>query len=118
MGQVSAVLRRATRGYSHWCLGCEEMHMIPDRWRFDGNVDRPTFSPSVKITGKQTVKEKGRWTGEWVRDANGKALDYCCHYILTAGTLNFCADSTHALAGKAIPLPPLPADLSDDLDDA
>lgn len=118
MGQVSAVLRRATRGYSHWCPGCEEMHMIPDSWRFDGNVDRPTFTPSVRITGKQSVIVAGKWTGEWVRDANDKAVDYCCHYILTAGTLNFCADSTHKLAGTAVPLPPLPPEFADILDDA
>jgi hypothetical protein len=108
--QVSAVLRKAETGHSHWCPGCGEMHHIPDSWRFDGNVEAPTFSPSVKITGKKIVKDaQGKWTGEWVRDAAGKTIDDCCHYILTAGQLNFCADSTHDLAGKTVPLPPLPA---------
>jgi hypothetical protein len=109
MGQVSAVLRRAQGGYSHWCPGREEMHVIFDRWRFDGNLDCPTFTPSVKITGKQIVRVDGEWTGEWVRDAAGNTVDECCHYILTAGQLNFCGDCTHALAGKTVPLPPLHA---------
>jgi hypothetical protein len=123
MGQASAVLRRMTNGFSHWCPGCEEMHVIytarPNEypngpcWTFDGNAERPTFNPSVKITGKKTVKVNGKWTGEWVRDANGKAVDECCHYFLHEGVLKFCSDSTHALAGKNVPLPALPDFLKD-----
>ncbi len=108
MGKLSPKLRSVEGGFSHWCPGCEEMHVIATRWSFDGNVDRPTFNPSVKITGVQSVVVKGEWTGEWVRDAQGKPLRYCCHYILTAGRLNFCPDSTHALAGKTVDLPDLP----------
>lgn len=113
MGQLTAKLRRVERGYSHWCPGCEEMHVIFDGWTFDGNIERPSFSPSVKITGKRCVLVNGEWTGEWVRDANGKAVDHCCHYFLTAGELRFCGDSTHALAGTNVPLPDLPAHMTD-----
>jgi hypothetical protein len=113
MGQVSAKLRRVERGYSHWCPGCEEMHVIFDRWQFDGDLEKPTFNPSIKITGKKTVKKDGRWTGEWVRDANGNAVDDCCHYFLHAGVLKFCGDSLHALAGKNVELPDLPEHLRD-----
>lgn len=114
MEQVSAKLRRAANGYSHWCPGCGEMHLIPDCWTFDGNLSSPTFTPSVKITGMQTVKnERGEWTGEWVRDTQGKPVPECCHCILTAGILNFCGDCTHALSGRQVPLPDLPAHLQD-----
>jgi Family of unknown function (DUF6527) len=113
MGQVSPFLRRAANGLAHWCPGCGEMHVIPDGWRFDGNLQSPTFSPSVKITGKQRVLVDGKWTGEWVRDAGGVALDGCCHYFLSAGRLQFCGDSTHALAGITVPLPVLPPGLTD-----
>ena len=116
MGQISAFMRRAEGGYAHWCPGCQEMHVIPDRWSFDGNVDRPTFNPSVKITGKQVVVVNGKWTGEWVRDANGNLLDMCCHYFLHHGELKYCADSTHALAGKTVPLPELPSEMKDGFD--
>lgn len=115
MGQLSKFLRRATNGYVHWCPGCGETHVIPDGWTFDGNVDRPTFAPSVKITGKQTVRnERGEWTGEWVLGPDGKVLDECCHYILTAGVLNFCGDCTHTLVGRSVPLPELPEHLRDE----
>ncbi len=114
MGQISAVLRRVQGGYGHWCPGCGEMHTIFDHWTFNGNVDLPTFSPSVKITGVRNVDdERGEWTGEWVRDANGKPVPHCCHYFLTDGQLQFCGDSTHPLAGQTVPLPPLPDHLSD-----
>lgn len=107
--QVSRFLRRQENGHAHWCPGCKEMHRIPDSWQFNGNVNRPTFTPSVKITGKQTVKDdRGNWTGEWVRGPDGNALDECCHYILTDGVLNFCGDCTHALRGQSVPLPELP----------
>ncbi len=89
------------------------MHIIPDSWSFDGNLEAPTFNPSVKITGKLTIKLDGRWIGDWVRDAGGDPVDFCCHYFLHAGQLQFCGDSTHALAGKTIELPPLPGYLRD-----
>jgi hypothetical protein len=109
MSRVSDKLRRVEGGYAHWCPGCGEHHKIPDSWDFNGDVEVPTFSPSVRITGVQTVQDSfGRWTGEWVYGPDGKALPYCCHYFLTRGMLLFCADSTHALAGQTVPLPGLP----------
>lgn len=116
MGQVSRCLRRTTDGYTFWCPGCREMHQVwTDRaekpcWAFDGNVESPTFSPSILITGKQGVNnERGAWTGEWVTDADGKALDLVCHSFVTAGRINFLGDCTHALRGQTVALPDLPA---------
>jgi len=113
MGQVSSVLRRLQGGYGHWCPACEEIHQLPDKWAFDGNLERPTFHPSFKHEGVQTVKVNGRWTGDWVRDANGNTVRYVCHYTLTAGQLNFHNDCTHSMANKAVPLPALPDFLQD-----
>jgi hypothetical protein len=89
MGRISDVLRRSTAGYLHYCDGCDSWHLInvdvPNeytgaRWTFDGNVDAPTFSPSVNIVGK-------------------------CHYFITKGMIQYCSDSKHRLAGKTVPLP-------------
>ena len=74
-------------GYVHWCPGCNEAHFISDAWKFNGNMDRPTFSPSIK---------------------HGPAELRCCHYFLEGGELQFCSDSTHHLCGCTIPLPDLP----------
>jgi hypothetical protein len=113
VNQVSARLRRASNGYVHWCPACEEAHTIFDNWQFDGNLERPTFIPSVKITGVQTVVVDGRWTGEWVHDAAGNTVPLCCHYSLTAGVLQFHGDCTHRLKGQKAPLPELPAHMKD-----
>jgi hypothetical protein len=114
MNQVSTKLRRTDRGYAHWCPACGEMHTIFDNWQFDGNLEVPTFTPSVKITGVQAVvDERGDWTGEWIKSADGRALPLCCHYFLKAGQLEFCGDCTHALSGQTVPLPDLPPHLRD-----
>lgn len=79
-----------------WCPGCEDVH--PYRvarggsegpefpvWTFNGDLERPTFTPSLLVNGS----------------GHGKR----CHLFLTDGVLNFCADSAHALAGKSTPCP-------------
>jgi hypothetical protein len=106
--QISPYLRRADIGHEHWCPGCGELHLIPNTWTFDGNIEVPTFNPSVKITGKKAVVVDGEWTGEWERDAAGNTIDYCCHYFLHAGKLQFCGDSSHKLSGEIVDLPQLP----------
>ncbi len=114
MGQASGVLRRVQGGYSHWCPGCEEMHILPDSWQFDGNLESPTFKPSFKHEGvRKEFNKYGNWTGEWIRDEHNNVIHRTCHYVLTAGVLNFCADCTHALVGKSVPMPPLPEGLTD-----
>ena len=109
MSQVSKYLRKTERGYVHWCPACKQMHTLPDGWTFNGDVNKPTFTPSFKTSGNQLVLDAGgNWTGEWRRDAQGNPIPYTCHYILTNGILNFCGDCTHSMANKSVPLPELP----------
>ena|SRR5208337_1567824 len=114
MGQVNSKLRRQQDGYAHWCPACKETHPLPDSWKFDGNLESPTFAPSFRHRGLQTVKVDGKWTGEWVRDDAGNPIPFVCHYNLVAGMLQFCPDSTHELAGKSVPLPDLPEGFTDE----
>lgn len=108
MGQVSKFLRKTSQGHAHWCPACKEMHTLFDTWHFNGNVDKPTYSPSFKHEGLKTIRDaNGVWTGGWEMK-DGKPVPEICHYILTDGILNFCADCTHELAGKSVPLPELP----------
>lgn len=98
MGQLSPVLRGALEEPAHWCPGCNQMHVLPWKrggWTFNGDVNKPTFLPSFRH----------RWT-----TSKGERV---CHYMLTAGVLTFCGDCTHGLAGKSMPLPPLPDELRD-----
>lgn len=93
----------------HWCPGCDQGHDIavdaPNssgaRWTFDGNAERPTFSPSINI-------RSGKYADPSFVDPDG----YCssiCHYFIRAGKIEFCADSTHHLSGKTVDLPDIPA---------
>lgn len=81
-------LKRSDGGYWHWCPGCKAAHPLPDGWKFDGNMESPTFSPSFK----HTVNRKGE----------------ICHYVLTAGVLNYCEDCFHDLRNQKVPLPDIP----------
>jgi hypothetical protein len=91
--QLSAYLKKAEGAIVHWCPACAEKHVIPISapykvlWTFNGDVLSPTFTPSVRL-------DKGN--------------DYRCHYNLEKGILKYCADSTHELRGRDIPLPPFP----------
>jgi hypothetical protein len=105
MGQISPKLRRTVQGYAHWCPACQGIHVIGDSWAFDGKIDNPTFSPSVKVT------YPGPDAGQ-LRDGH-RAPAACCHYFLRAGWIEFCGDSTHGLAGQTIALPDLPPHLTD-----
>lgn len=110
MGQVSPKLRSAGRGYSHWCPGCDEMHLIAvhepfangAKWTFDGDVNRPTFSPSINIYSPRCEWGDGEVTPE-----------QRCHYFLRAGRLEFLGDCTHALKGQTVDLPDLPPHVRD-----
>lgn len=120
MGQASAFLRNTEDGFTHWCPGCMSSHFIPvgaemgPNWGFNGNVDAPSFTPSVRIGGNKLVRDaEGKWTGEWERDAAGNLIPAVCHYFITDGKILFCSDSTHALSGQTIPLPALPSELMD-----
>lgn len=109
MGAAGKYLRKAEHGYYlHWCPGCNEAHAIAvenpawngAQWSFDGNLDAPTFQPSVNVRwGKFAVPT-------FVDEEPGDSG--VCHYFISAGRILFCADSTHPLAGQTVPLPEWP----------
>jgi uncharacterized protein DUF6527 len=96
-------------GFGHWCPGCNATHEIDTEekngsgaiWSFDGNMERPTFTPSVNIRW-------GKYADPTYVDSEGHSG--VCHYILTAGEIQFCGDCTHDLAGQKVPLPDIPPD--------
>ena len=96
MGQVSRKLRRYETGYAHWCPACEEMHVLPDGWSFNSDLEEPTFLPSFLHSGY-----------------SAKHDNFVCHYILTAGVLHFQGDCTLEFRGKSVPRPLMPIELTD-----
>lgn len=101
MGLLSPILRNGADGrLTWWCPGCDGAHQIATgegpgpRWGWNGNADRPTFTPSV------LVRYEGADAG---RDGAPPAV---CHSFVVDGQMQMLADCTHALAGQTVPIPP------------
>jgi hypothetical protein len=92
----------------HWCPGCNAGHQInvdqPNsvgaKWAFDGNAERPTFSPSIHL--KVNTPDMGKYYQPNVAST-------VCHYFIRDGKIQFLADCTHALRGQTVDLPEIPA---------
>ena len=112
------VLRTAEGGRLHFhCPGCNEMHGVQvgdgpgPRWGFNGDYDRPTFTPSVLVkSGHYCSGQEGAdcWCSYEERTGR-KSPSKCfvCHSFVTDGQIQFLSDCTHALAGQTVPLTPL-----------
>ena len=102
VGKLNNKLRNMDGGIGHWCPGCDSLHMIYTtkkningcQWNFNGNLDSPTFSPSINIRAED-------------KDPEWEFL-HICHYFIQDGKLKYCGDSTHKYSGQEIDLPDLP----------
>lgn len=85
-----------------WCPGCSGMHVVDSGWTFDGNYDRPTFSPSVLVRYRHPKGHTNDnpaplgYSGEYVVDV--------CHSFVRDGQIQFLSDCTHELRGQTAPL--------------
>jgi hypothetical protein len=89
------------------CPGCEDVHGVtvdtPNGWGWNGDVERPTFTPSVRVGGVQWPPESGFHKP---RHAVEPGSEICCHSFVTDGRIQFLGDCTHELAGQTVDLPP------------
>lgn len=100
MSALGAKLRRLEGGrVAFWCPGCKTGHQInvfedPNRqgplWGFNGDGDKPTFTPSIFVNPPHL---------------RGPSTRPSCHSFVTDGRIQFLSDSTHALAGQTVDLP-------------
>ncbi len=58
-------------------------------WEWNGSIEKPTFKPSLLVHGNPD-------------QPNGYPR---CHSFVRDGKIEFCSDSTHALAGQTVDLP-------------
>lgn len=79
------------KAYAFFCPGCDGLHVFYVSgtvvWIFDGNLEKPSFSPSLLNTGRVGRR---------------------CHLQLTTGTIYYYPDSDHALRGTSVELPDYP----------
>ena len=75
--------------FFHYCPGCRDFHYFHTAyknrsdasWTFDGNMEQPTFHPSMNI---------------------GPSY---CHYWLRNGKIEFLGDCHHELKGQTVDIP-------------
>lgn len=70
-------------GWTFHCPGCQEVHLIGVQWEFNGDLEKPTFSPSYLARRPGMV----------------------CHSFIRDGQMQFLGDCTHDLAGQTVDLP-------------
>lgn len=115
------ILRVGEGGYTLFrCPGCNEAHAVRVRedgqnidgaWGFNGDYDRPTFSPSILVRTGHFVPghEAGRCWCTYAKEHPDEEDDgfrcSICHSFVRDGQIQFLGDCTHALAGQTVPLP-------------
>lgn len=82
------VLRSSDKKWLWYCPGCERYHFCDERWTFNGDQAKPTFHPSVKVSG---------YCGK-----DNQGPEAVCHTYVTDGKIQFLPDCTHKLAGQTV----------------
>ena len=91
---------------SFYCPGCKCNHGIwlkkdvysGPTWSFNGDMDKPTFSPSLLVRYDHYVPSGA--------PADQQPLvKERCHTFITDGKIQYLGDCTHELAGQIIELP-------------
>jgi len=96
-----------TSPLAFYCLGCKQAHIVnadlSKQWSFNGDVDKPTLSPSVLVT---YTHPKGYSNANPAPvDFDGEYVTDVCHSFVTDGRIQYLSDCTHELAGQTIDLP-------------
>ena len=72
------------------CPGCKHDHTVPaERWHWNGDVDKPTLSPSVR---------------HYYHHPDDNREITICHYRIKNGVIEFCDDCQHKLRGQSVPM--------------
>lgn len=79
-------------------------------WGYNGDAERPTFTPSVLVTSGHFMPShdpaKGCYCTNPPPTEDGWGFECArCHSFVTDGRIQFLDDCTHALAGQTVDLP-------------
>jgi hypothetical protein len=106
---------------SFFCPACKNFHSLNTvenglpRWGFNGDIEKPTFTPSVLLrSGHFTSGFKVgdscwcTYNAEHPEDVTEGFECVVCHSFVTDGRIQYLSDCTHALAGQTVDLPEYP----------
>ena len=85
MAKVHADKHETTTNYIFFCPGCKCSHVVDARWTFNGDLDKPTFSPSLLCNPDHPASR--------------------CHTFIRDGNIEFLSDCFHELAGTTVEIP-------------
>lgn len=111
--RLSKILAKSNGNIFFECPACEMLHGINcsegrgPTWSWNGDVDKPTFSPSVLVRYRKgnppaTMDNLGKITSGEITQ---KITNEICHSFVRNGKIEFLGDCTHALAGKTVDIP-------------
>ncbi|MED1954867.1 DUF6527 family protein [Brevibacillus centrosporus] len=85
-------MRKVRRNDEGWlvfgCPGCGCMHYADQRWTYNGDEEKPTFSPSINV-----------------KVGHHPDPPDICHFFVRDGRIEYLSDCTHSLAGQTVELP-------------
>lgn len=93
--RLSKILAKSNGNIFFECPACEIPHGINcgdghgPVWSWNGDINKPTFSPSVLVDFTYGADKKRE----------------VCHSFVVEGTIQFLTDCTHQLAGKTVDIP-------------
>ena len=118
MGMLSSKLRNGENNYlMFWCPGCKGIHAISygqGKWSWNGDVNKPTFTPSVLVTNGHFTSDYKKGDRCWCTynaehpDEEHPFTCQRCHSFVTDGKIQFLNDCSHELAGQTVDLPDIP----------
>jgi hypothetical protein len=109
VAQLNNSAREKEQKYMFYCEGCKENHMFDERGTFNGDIIKPTFTPSLLMRSGHYVPEHDGdscWCTYNAAHPDNPAPFKCrvCHSFVTDGKIQYLSDCTHELAGQTIDL--------------
>lgn len=97
-----------TRRLMFECPGCEMAHQVyvtgPTTWAWNGSYEKPTFTPSILVTGVKPLTEE-QYATYLETQVLPEPEPLRCHSFVTDGRIQFLSDCTHKLANSTVDLP-------------
>lgn len=87
---------------------------VGPRWTWNGNAERPTFSPSILVRGTQPLADEAHVA--WMRGEEPlpAPVPFVCHSFVVDGRIQFLGDCTHELACQTVDIPDFDTVLMED----